>query len=286
MLAISAALMAAPDLILLDEPSLGLSRSSRAEIFEIVVRINRERGTTILVVEQNANMALNAADYGYVLENGRIVMEDAAPCCEKDDMKEFYLGMKEESARRGAGRKEEEDDDGAPGLWDPVPTSNVRTSKPGPDPARFVVTGDTVPAMFWNVACRAWRHGLDAPEGPGHLARWSWNQTGERARDRRWPDEPGASAGRHRVHPCPTRWSNGCWPTWRCCRAAGGVSNGIYPTDAHRRCSTCAKTRAPVVLFVEDDEQLDKALVREQLPEAAKIVVFDMEGLRDLNDPA
>jgi branched-chain amino acid transport system ATP-binding protein len=100
MLAISRALMAAPDLILLDEPSLGLSPKLTREIFEIVVRINRERGTTILLVEQNANMALNAADYGYVLENGRIVMEDScAKLREKDDIKEFYLGMKEEGVR-------------------------------------------------------------------------------------------------------------------------------------------------------------------------------------------
>ena len=76
MLAIARALMSAPELMLLDEPSLGLSPRLTKEIFEIVVRINRERGTTILLVEQNANMALNAADYGYVLENGRIVMED------------------------------------------------------------------------------------------------------------------------------------------------------------------------------------------------------------------
>ena len=100
MLAISRALMAAPDLILLDEPSLGLSPKLTREIFEIVVRINRERGTTILLVEQNANMALNAADYGYVLENGRIVMEDTcARLRDKDDIKEFYLGMKEEGVR-------------------------------------------------------------------------------------------------------------------------------------------------------------------------------------------
>ena len=76
MLSISRALMAAPQMILLDEPSLGLSPRLTREIFEIVVRINRERGTTLLLVEQNANMALNVADYGYVLENGRIVMED------------------------------------------------------------------------------------------------------------------------------------------------------------------------------------------------------------------
>ena len=100
MLAISRALMAAPDLILLDEPSLGLSPKLTREIFEIVVRINRERGTTILLVEQNANMALNASDYGYVLENGRIVMEDScARLREKDDIKEFYLGMKEDGVR-------------------------------------------------------------------------------------------------------------------------------------------------------------------------------------------
>ena len=104
MLAISRALMAAPDLMLLDEPSLGLSPKLTKEIFEIVVRINRERGTTVLLVEQNANMALNAADYGYVLENGRIVMEDScARLREKDDIREFYLGMKD-SGQRGERR--------------------------------------------------------------------------------------------------------------------------------------------------------------------------------------
>ena len=100
MLAISRALMGSPDLVLLDEPSLGLSPKLTREIFEIVLRINRERGTTILLVEQNANMALNVADYGYVLENGRIVMEDrCAVLREKEDIKEFYLGMKEAGVR-------------------------------------------------------------------------------------------------------------------------------------------------------------------------------------------
>ena len=100
MLAISRAIMAAPHLILLDEPSLGLSPKLTKEIFEIVVRINRERGTTILLVEQNANMALNAADHGYVLENGRIVMEDSCERLrEKDDIKEFYLGLQEAGVR-------------------------------------------------------------------------------------------------------------------------------------------------------------------------------------------
>ncbi|HVZ45000.1 MAG TPA: ABC transporter ATP-binding protein [Ramlibacter sp.] len=100
MLAISRAIMADPDLMLLDEPSLGLSPRLTREIFEIVVRINRERGTTLLIVEQNANMALNAADYGYVLENGRIVMEDTcARLRDKEVIKEFYLGMKEDGVR-------------------------------------------------------------------------------------------------------------------------------------------------------------------------------------------
>ena len=100
MLAISRALMAAPELILLDEPSLGLSPRLTREIFEIVIRINRERGTTFLLVEQNANMALNVADFGYVLENGRIVMEDTCERLrEKEDIKEFYLGLKETGVR-------------------------------------------------------------------------------------------------------------------------------------------------------------------------------------------
>ncbi len=100
MLAISRALMAAPDLMLLDEPSLGLSPKLTREIFEIVVRINRERGTTMLLVEQNANMALNVADHGYVLESGRIVLEDSCERLrEKEDIKEFYLGVKDTGVR-------------------------------------------------------------------------------------------------------------------------------------------------------------------------------------------
>src|SRR5262252_4477984 len=100
MLAISRALMARPRLMLLDEPSLGLSPKLVKDIFEIVQRINRELGVTILLVEQNANMALKTADYGYVLEVGRIVMADSCQrLMEKEDIKEFYLGIKEQGAR-------------------------------------------------------------------------------------------------------------------------------------------------------------------------------------------
>jgi branched-chain amino acid transport system ATP-binding protein len=95
MLAIARGLLARPEVILMDEPSLGLSPKLTKEIFDIVVRINRERGVTILLVEQNAHMAHRVADYGYVLEVGRIVMEDTgARLAEKDDIREFYLGMK------------------------------------------------------------------------------------------------------------------------------------------------------------------------------------------------
>jgi branched-chain amino acid transport system ATP-binding protein len=100
MLVIGRALMAKPKLLLLDEPSLGLAPLLVREIFGIIQKINAERGTTILLVEQNANMALNVADYGYVLENGRIVMEDACDKLrEKEDIREFYLGMKEAGMR-------------------------------------------------------------------------------------------------------------------------------------------------------------------------------------------
>jgi branched-chain amino acid transport system ATP-binding protein len=100
MLAIARALLARPSVILMDEPSLGLSPKLTKDIFDIVLRINRERGVTILLVEQNAHMALKIADYGFVLETGRIVMEDtSARLAEKEDIREFYLGMKPGSAR-------------------------------------------------------------------------------------------------------------------------------------------------------------------------------------------
>ena len=100
MLAIGRALMLHPKLMLLDEPSLGLAPRLVAEIAAIVERLNREHGMAILLVEQNARMALDVAHYGYVMEVGRIVMEDT---CERlknaTDIQEFYLGMKEQGVR-------------------------------------------------------------------------------------------------------------------------------------------------------------------------------------------
>jgi branched-chain amino acid transport system ATP-binding protein len=93
MLVIGRALMAHPNLLLLDEPSLGLAPLLVKEIFQIIKRINQEQGTTIMLVEQNANMALQIATYGYVMENGKIVMENSAEeLRENPDVKEFYLG--------------------------------------------------------------------------------------------------------------------------------------------------------------------------------------------------
>ncbi len=93
MLVIGRALMAHPKLLLLDEPSLGLAPLLVKEIFQIVKRINQEQGTTLMIVEQNANMALQIATYGYVMENGKIVMEDTAEELRGNpDVKEFYMG--------------------------------------------------------------------------------------------------------------------------------------------------------------------------------------------------
>ena len=100
MLAIARALLANPHMILMDEPSLGLSPKLTKEIFDIIRMINRDSGRSILLVEQNARIALQTADFGYIMENGRIVMQDTcARLMEKDDIQEFYLGMKQEGVR-------------------------------------------------------------------------------------------------------------------------------------------------------------------------------------------
>ncbi len=94
MLALGRALMASPRMMLLDEPSLGLAPKLVETIFGIVRRINREEGTTILLVEQNARVALSVADYGYVMVGGRVVLEgDAEELARNEDVKEFYLGL-------------------------------------------------------------------------------------------------------------------------------------------------------------------------------------------------
>jgi branched-chain amino acid transport system ATP-binding protein len=100
MLVIGRALMSRPKLLLLDEPSLGLAPLLIKEIFEIITRINQKEKTTILLVEQNARMALSVAQHGYILEVGRMVMDDTAERLQaNEDVQEFYLGMREEGVR-------------------------------------------------------------------------------------------------------------------------------------------------------------------------------------------
>jgi len=100
MLAIGRGLMARPKLMLLDEPSLGLSPLLTQEIFAIIKRLNAEQGVTMLLVEQNAHVALNTAHKGYVLEMGRIVMADSCAALKaSDDIQEFYLGKQEDTQR-------------------------------------------------------------------------------------------------------------------------------------------------------------------------------------------
>src|SRR6266498_1033810 len=94
MTAIGRALMARPKMILLDEPSMGLAPQLVEEIFEIVRQLNRDERVSFLLAEQNTNIALRYADYGYILENGRVVMDgEASSLAENEDVKEFYLGF-------------------------------------------------------------------------------------------------------------------------------------------------------------------------------------------------
>jgi branched-chain amino acid transport system ATP-binding protein len=94
MCAIGRALMSRPQMILLDEPSMGLAPQLVEEIFDIVQRLNKQEGVSILLAEQNTNMALKYATYGYILENGRVVMDgDAETLGGNEDVKEFYLGL-------------------------------------------------------------------------------------------------------------------------------------------------------------------------------------------------
>ncbi len=100
MCVIGRALMARPEMILLDEPSMGLAPQLVEEIFQIISRLNKEEGVSFLLAEQNTNIALRFSDYGYIMENGRVVMEgDAKELSENEDVKEFYLGISSEGRK-------------------------------------------------------------------------------------------------------------------------------------------------------------------------------------------
>jgi long-chain acyl-CoA synthetase len=161
-------------------------------------------------------------------------------------------------------------------LWD---LSHIR---PNTD---VVVPGDTIPAMFWNAVEK---RGPKVWLRQKHLGIWrsqTWDQTAEAVReiagglmDLGFAHGETASILSNTV----VEWVLSDLAVLSC----GGVANGIYPTDAASQVEYLSADSRTTVLFVEDDEQLDKALeVRERLPLLRKIVVFDMEGLRDLDDP-
>ena len=101
MLVIGRALITRPKLIMLDEPSLGLSPLMVEEIFSIIKTINKEEKTSMLLVEQNAMLSLSIGDYGYVMENGRVVMDGpASQLLDNEDIKEFYLGLSQVGQRK------------------------------------------------------------------------------------------------------------------------------------------------------------------------------------------
>lgn len=101
MLVIGRALMGRPNLMLLDEPSLGLAPILVEEIFEVIGKISAEENSSILLVEQNARVALNTAEYAYVMENGRVVLDGPAhQLIDNEDIKEFYLGLTQVGERK------------------------------------------------------------------------------------------------------------------------------------------------------------------------------------------
>ncbi|RIX80917.1 AMP-dependent synthetase/ligase [Acidovorax cavernicola] len=162
------------------------------------------------------------------------------------------------------------------GLWD------LRTIEPGHD---ILVPGDTLSAMFWNAVRQRGDNIWMRQKELGIWRSWSWRQTADAVRE----IAAGLQAIGFTRGECASILSNTVIE-WVLADLAvlscGGVSNGIYPTDAASQVQYLCEDSRTTVLFVEDDEQLDKALeVRETLPGLHRVVVFDMEGLRELDDP-
>jgi len=162
------------------------------------------------------------------------------------------------------------------GLWD---TSNIQPQRD------IVMAGETVPAMFWNAVQQRGPQTWLRQKHLGIWRSWTWTQTGDAVRE----IAGGLLQLGFQRGECASILANTVveW-VWAdlAVLSAGGVSNGIYPTDAPAQVHYLCEDSRTTVLFVEDDEQLDKALeARSQLPGLRKIVVFDMEGLHDLNEP-
>ena len=272
--------------MLLDEPSLGLSPKLTREIFEIVVRINRERGTTILLVEQNANMALNVADYGYVLETGRIVAEDScAALREKDDIKEFY---RHEGRRRARRTALETAQDGAERRARRRVTmqSESHQYRPGSGSRGEPLSErafDTVPRLFWH-AVRG-----DAvmmrQKDFGVWRAYGWREVGEIVADVAAGLAALGCAGRGGLGAVQHPARMGLDRPRRAERGRGG--------QRHLSDRRAGPGRVPVrrlghrlPLRRERGAARQVLEVRARLPRVRKVVVYDMEGLAALDDPA
>ena len=178
MLAIGRALMARPKVMLLDEPSLGLAPKLVKDIFDIIRRINRERGVTVLLVEQNANLALQTADYGYVLELGRIVMKIPASGCSRRTISGSSTWASRSRASAHAALEKEKD----MALTTRPATLNAGTGICGNGaPGHGARSGHPAQALPPRGA-GAWRPGGDAGEAPRDLAAISWREYGRQAR--------------------------------------------------------------------------------------------------------
>ena len=252
MLAISRALMGKPKLLLLDEPSLGLSPLLVQQIFGIIRRINGEQGVAILLVEQNAHIALQTADYGYVLEVGRIVLAD--DCTDADAAR--TTSRNSTSARRkpasAAQRRWKRKR-----LWKLTIRDEPVSNCPGP--GRAAVERTT-----------AWRQDHPAQEGPWHLeGRHLVAARRARARDRSGAAARSASARRRRVASCRRPGPEAVYADLAILGSGGGQRGDPPRRGGRPRSAHPVRRPAAACVFVENEEQLDKVLsVRDALPGA------------------